>query len=116
MTHPCGRMCPSRCGRVMMGGARCFFEEQEYTAEDVTTPNLLENLEAYLHRWFTGIDFEVERHWAGIHGFTPDRRAAVGLIPDEPRIAFALGFSGYGNSIGLLSAERMTEQLYELNY
>ena len=96
-------------GRVLMGGARCFFEEQEYTAEDVTTPNLLENLEAYLRRWFAGIDFEVERHWAGIHGFTPDRRVAVGLIPTEPRIAFALGFSGYGNSIGLLSAERMVE-------
>ena len=36
-------------------------------------------------------------------------RVAVGLIPNEPRIAFALGFSGYGNSIGLVSAERMVE-------
>ena len=96
-------------GKVLMGGARCFFEEQEYTAEDVTTPNLLANLEDYLHRWFPGIDFEVERHWAGIHGFTPDRRAAIGLIPDQQRIAFALGFSGYGNSIGLVAAERMVE-------
>ncbi len=96
-------------GQVLLGGSRIFFEEQEYTAEDVTTPNLLEHLKAYLRRWFAGIDFEVERHWAGIHGFTTDRRAAVGLIPGEPRIAFALGFSGYGNSIGLLSAERMVE-------
>jgi glycine/D-amino acid oxidase-like deaminating enzyme len=27
----------------------------------------------------------------------------------EPPIAFALGFSGYGNSIGLVAAERMVE-------
>ena len=96
-------------GKILLGGARSFFEEQEYTAEDVTTPNLLDNLTAYLHHWFPGLDFEIERHWAGIHGFTPDRRAAIGLIPTEPRIAFALGFSGYGNSIGLVSAERMVE-------
>ncbi len=96
-------------GKIMIGGARAYFEEQEYTAEDVTTPNLLANLEAYLHHWFPDVDFEVERHWAGIHGFTPDRRVAIGCIPTEPRIAFALGFSGYGNSIGLVSAERMVE-------
>jgi glycine/D-amino acid oxidase-like deaminating enzyme len=96
-------------GRLMIGGARAFFEEQEYTAEDAVTPNLLQHLEAYLRHWFPGISFEVERHWAGIHGFTPDRRVAVGALPDLPDAVFALGFSGYGNSIGLLAAERMVE-------
>jgi gamma-glutamylputrescine oxidase len=93
----------------MIGGARTFFEEQEYTAEDAVTSNLLQNLEAYLRRWFSGVSFEVERHWASIHGFTPDRRVAVGTLPDLPDEVFALGFSGYGNSIGLLAAERMVE-------
>ena len=96
-------------GRLMIGGARAFFEEQEYTAEDAVTPNLLQNLETYLRRWFPDLSFEVEHHWAGIHGFTPDRRAAVGALPDLPDAVFALGFSGYGNSIGLLAAERMVE-------
>lgn len=96
-------------GRLMIGGARAFFEEQEYTAEDAVTPNLIQHLEAYLRHWFPGISFEVERYWAGIHGFTPDRRAAVGTLPDLPDAVFALGFSGYGNSIGLLAAERMVE-------
>ena len=96
-------------GRLMIGGARAFFEEQEYTAEDAVTPNLIQHLEAYLRHWFPGISFEVERYWAGIHGFTPDRRAAVGALPDLPDAVFALGFSGYGNSIGLLAAERMVE-------
>jgi len=96
-------------GRMMIGGARAFFEEQEYTAEDAVTPNLLKNLEEYLRRWFPDVDFEVERYWSGIHGFTPDRRATVGFLPELPDAAFALGFSGYGNSIGLLAAERMVE-------
>ena len=96
-------------GRLMIGGARLFFETQEYTAEDALTPNLQANLESYLRRWFPGVAFEVERWWAGIHGFTPDRRVAIGALPSERRIVFALGFSGYGNSIGLVAAERMVE-------
>ncbi len=96
-------------GRLMIGGARAFFEEQEYTAEDAVTPNLLAHLEGYLRHWFPGVSFAVEHYWAGIHGFTPDRRVAVGVLPELPEAVFALGFSGYGNSIGLLAAERMVE-------
>ena len=101
------RQLPDGC--VLVGGARRFYEEQEFTAEDVVTGNLQSNLEDFVRSWFPGTQFDIQRRWAGIHGFTPDRRVAVGLIPDEPRIAFALGFSGYGNSIGLVSAERMVE-------
>ena len=94
-------------GRLFIGGARAFFEAQEYTAEDALTPDLHVNLVNYLRLWFPGVEFEVERQWAGIHGFTPDRRVAVGSLPDEKRAVFAVGFSGYGNSIGLVAAERM---------
>jgi glycine/D-amino acid oxidase-like deaminating enzyme len=94
-------------GRLFIGGARAFFEAQEYTAEDAITPDLHVNLVNYLRLWFPGVEFEVERQWAGIHGFTPDRRVAVGNFPNEERVVFAVGFSGYGNSIGLVAAERM---------
>ena len=94
-------------GRLFIGGARAFFEAQEYTAEDAITPDLHVNLVNYLRLWFPDVQFEVERQWAGIHGFTPDRRVAVGAFPDEERVVFAVGFSGYGNSIGLVAAERM---------
>ena len=94
-------------GRLFIGGARAFFEAQEYTAEDAITPDLHVNLVNYLRLWFPDVEFEVERQWAGIHGFTPDRRVAVGSFPDEERVVFAVGFSGYGNSIGLVAAERM---------
>ena len=100
-------------GSILVGGSRLFFEKQEDTAEDAVTPDVLASIERYFRQWFPDIDFEIERTWAGIHGFSPDRRAAVGLIPDEPRIAFALGFTGYGNSIGLVSAERMVELALE---
>ena len=94
-------------GRLFIGGARAFFEAQEYTAEDAITPDLHVNLVNYLRLWFPDVEFEVERQWAGIHGFTPDRRVAVGAFPDEERVVFAVGFSGYGNSIGLVAAEHM---------
>ena len=94
-------------GRLFIGGARAFFEAQEYTAEDAITLDLHVNLVNYLRLWFPDVEFEVERQWAGIHGFTPDRRVAVGAFPDEERVVFAVGFSGYGNSIGLVAAKRM---------
>ncbi len=103
-------------GRLFIGGARAFFEAQEYTAEDAVTPNLHVNLVNYLRLWFPGVEFDVERQWAGIHGFTPDHRVAVGALPDEKRVVFAVGFSGYGNSIGLVAAERMVELALDGRY
>ncbi len=94
-------------GRVMIGGGRLQFEAQEYTAEDRVTPNLQAFLLDLLGQRFPAAPQRVERAWAGIQGFTPDRRAVVGLLPGLDRVAFAVGFSGYGNSIGLVAAERM---------
>lgn len=100
---------PLADGRVAIGGARAHFAAQESTLEDATTPNLQARLLAHLRRWLPDVEARVEHGWAGIQGFTSDRRVIVGSLPGQPAIAFAVGFSGYGNGIGLLAAERMVE-------
>ena len=100
---------PGEDGRIIIGGARAYFMEQESTSEDVVTENLHERLVGYLKRWFPDVAPEPVRSWSGIQGFTADRRCVVGTVPDAPTIAFAVGFSGYGNGIGLVAAERMVD-------
>lgn len=100
-------------GRLLVGGARAFFEREESTSEDRNTAELLAKLRAYTERWFPMVDAEPVRAWAGIQGFTADRRVMVGTLPDLPKVSFAVGLSGYGNGIGLVAAERMIEHALE---
>ncbi len=95
-------------GRMLMGGARSLFEKQEYTLVDRPTANVTSVLKSELER-LLGHRVEVEHRWAGTMGFSPDRSPIVGAIPDLEGVFFAGGFSGYGNSLGLLAAERMVE-------
>lgn len=102
-------------GRIMIGGARALFEEEEYTAADWNTPALLQALLDELARLFGDrVEPCIERAWSGTQGFTPDRAVIVGALPAPlERAFFAVGFSGYGNSIGLEAAERMVELALE---
>ncbi len=100
---------PGQDGRVIIGGARAYFMEQESTSEDAVTGNLQERLVGYLKRWLPAVPPEPVRSWSGIQGFTSDRRCIVGTHPQHDTLAFAVGFSGYGNGIGLVAAERMID-------
>ena len=96
-------------GRVLMGGARSLFEADEYTAADWNTEQVTRTLLDEIRRLLDAPELEIDRQWTGTQGFTADRSPIVGTIPDEQGLHFAVGFSGYGNSMGLVAAERMVE-------
>ena len=96
-------------GRLLIGGGSAFSLPLLQTTEDAFVPGARAGLQGYMRRWFPDLEFEITRRWVGARAMTQDRRVAVGSIPEQPRVAFAVGLSGYGNSIGLISAERMVE-------
>jgi glycine/D-amino acid oxidase-like deaminating enzyme len=97
-------------GRLLLGGGRHRFVEQETAYNDEITAPVQELLTSWLRRHFPETcQVGVSRRWAGVDGLTPDGIPIVGVLPDLPRAAFAVGFSGHGNSIGLVAAERLAE-------
>ncbi len=101
-----------RDGRMLVGGGRHRFPQQEATFADEVTPNIQELLARWLGRYFPETArVGVSRRWAGIDGLTPDGLPLVGCLPSEPAVVYAIGFGGHGNSMGLVAAERAVELL-----
>lgn len=98
-------------GRVLLGGGRRQFAATEVGYRDTTTPAVQGALAAFLRRHFPEVDTPVTHRWSGTMGFTPDGIPLVGRLPDLPGVAFAVGFTGHGLGIGLMSAERAVELL-----
>ncbi len=99
-------------GRLMIGGGRHrYFAQEAVFSNEVTAP-VQAVLEEFLARYFPeGTRVGISRRWAGNDGLTVDGLPLVGQLPDEPRVSFAVGFSGHGNSMGLVAAERLADLL-----
>jgi gamma-glutamylputrescine oxidase len=88
-------------GRLLVGGGRDRFAEQEWTsAADPTAP-----VQGYIERIaarFAGASVPVEHRWAASVGYTADGRA---LVTEVDRAVVACGgYSGTGNLVGPLAA------------
>ena len=81
------------------------------TPDDRTTEAVPRTSEAYLHTHFPDIEAPIERRWAGIMGFSVDGLPLVGTLPDQPRVGFAVGFTGHGLALGAGTAERAVDML-----
>ena len=96
-------------GRLMVGGGRFQYPDEERSHSDETTPNVQGVIERFIAERFPEAEGRIERKWAGIHGMTPDGLPIVGSLPDEPEVYFVVGFSGHGNSMGLVAGERVMD-------
>lgn len=96
-------------GRLLIGGGRYQFIDEERTFSDAVNPNVQNVLIQYLAQYFPEITVDVSRRWAGIHGMTKDGLPLIGSLPHKPEVYYAVGFSGHGNSLGLVAAERAAE-------
>jgi glycine/D-amino acid oxidase-like deaminating enzyme len=86
-------------GRLVAGGFRDVSLQDEFTAEEVTTPLVQAALERFVDS-LLGRALRIDYRWAGIFGLVLDFLPVVGRVPDENSVWVAGGYSGHGNVLG----------------
>ena len=86
-------------GRVVAGGFRDVSLQNEFTAEEQTTPVVQDALERFVNGLF-GRELRVDYRWAGIFGMVFDFLPVVGRVPELEGVWTAGGYSGHGNVLG----------------
>jgi glycine/D-amino acid oxidase-like deaminating enzyme len=99
-------------GRVLVGGARHLHLEQETGYEDGTTPELQDDLAAYLADHFPEVaNARIDRRWSGTMGFSPDGLPVVGTVPGVPGAIYAAGFTGHGMGYSMRFGDLLASRL-----
>jgi glycine/D-amino acid oxidase-like deaminating enzyme len=86
-------------GRLVAGGFRDVSLQEEFTAEEVTTPAVQDALEEFVAS-LAGRSLRVDYRWAGIFGLVFDFLPVVGRVPGVEGAWMAGGYSGHGNVLG----------------
>jgi len=86
-------------GRLVAGGFRDLSLQEEFTAEEVTTPAVQDALEQFVSS-LAGRALRVDYRWAGIFGLVFDFLPVVGSVPGVEGAWVAGGYSGHGNVLG----------------
>jgi gamma-glutamylputrescine oxidase len=86
-------------GRIVAGGFRDVSLQDEFTADEVTTPVVQDALESFVAS-LVGHPLRVDHRWAGIFGLVLDFVPVVGRVPGSERVWVAGGYSGHGNVLG----------------
>ncbi len=73
--------------------------QDEFTAEERTTPVVQAALERFVNDLF-GRELRVDYRWAGIFGMVFDFLPVVGPVPELDGVWMAGGYSGHGNVLG----------------
>ncbi|MCB0696512.1 MAG: FAD-binding oxidoreductase [Chitinophagaceae bacterium] len=86
-------------GRILLGGGRNLDFEGERTGEAFVTEMIQENLEQKLREVIIpGVDFEIERRWAGIMAFGENKQPIIKVFSN--RVFGAFRFGGMGVALG----------------
>jgi gamma-glutamylputrescine oxidase len=86
-------------GRLVAGGFRDVSLQEEFTADEVTTPAVQDALEEFVAS-LAGRPLRVDYRWAGIFGLVFDFLPVVGPVPGVDGAWIAGGYSGHGNVLG----------------
>lgn len=86
-------------GRIVAGGFRDASLDEEFTADDVTTPVVQNALDRFIESHL-GRRLRVDYRWAGIFGLVFDFLPVVGRVPGQDGLWVAGGYSGHGNVLG----------------
>ena len=100
-------------GPVVLGGRREYALGGELGVTDDTTinPDVSAALHDFLLLFPELSEYQVEREWTGIMGFTPDYMPIIGKIPKVANNYAFAGFSGYGAPVIFLAAKSMAESI-----
>ena len=94
------RQLPDR--RLVLGGCRQFFLDQEMGYGDLVTRNIQGELERYMKDHFPELaGVHIDHRWSGVMAFTADGLPLVGELPHLPGVFFVVGCNGHGLGYGL---------------
>ncbi|MFA7341116.1 MAG: FAD-binding oxidoreductase [Candidatus Obscuribacterales bacterium] len=100
------RQLPDR--RLVVGGCRQSFLEEETGYADLVTKPVQTALEHYLKDHFPELaGIAIEYRWSGPMAFTHDGLPLVGALPHLPSVHFAVGCNGHGLGYSMTLAERV---------
>lgn len=96
-------------GSIVLGGCRALAPNKDVnTWETSTTPEVQAALEQILPRLFPQLSgLQVERRWAGLMDFSPDRIPIVDRVPGLDNAWFIGGLSGHGMPFGMLLGQHL---------
>ena len=97
-------------GRIVAGGFRDISLQDEFTADEVTTPVVQQALEEFVEA-LVGRRLRVDYRWAGIFGLVLDFLPVVGPVPDDDGLWVAGGYSGHGNVLGFACGRLVAEAI-----
>jgi glycine/D-amino acid oxidase-like deaminating enzyme len=94
------RQLPDR--RLVIGGCRQSFLDQEVGYGDLVTRNIQSELEHYMKDHFPELaGVHIDHRWSGVMAFTADGLPLVGELHNMPGVFFAVGCNGHGLGYGL---------------
>jgi gamma-glutamylputrescine oxidase len=94
------RQLPDR--RLVVGGCRQFFLDDEVGFADLVTRGVQSALEHYMKDHFPELaGVAIDYRWSGLMAFTPDGLPLVGEMANLPGVFFATGCNGHGLGYGL---------------
>lgn len=91
--------------RLLIGGARNYFLEQEYTYEMETSNNVINHLKHYINKFILpNTSFEIDMQWSGIMAMGKEKNPIVKRVNDSLILCVRMG--GMGVALGpILSDE-----------
>lgn len=89
-------------GSFLLGGWRHEYAEREAGYSDETTEEVQGALERFMRARFPETALvPIETRWTGTMGFSRDGLPLVGTLPEDRRVAYAVGFTGHGFGLAL---------------
>jgi gamma-glutamylputrescine oxidase len=97
-------------GRIVAGGFRDVSLQDEFTADEATTPVVQSALDEFV-RSLLDRELRVDYRWAGIFGLVLDFLPVVGRVPGDESLWVAGGYSGHGNVLGFACGRLVAEAI-----
>jgi len=91
---------------LLMGGRRNVDELTEETDKDEINPKIQTSLQQLLRK-SVNLEWNVDRSWAGIMGYTESELPEVGTV--DTNIVYLAGYSGHGMGMGFHGAKALVE-------
>lgn len=98
-------------GRILIGGARNLYAEQETTAEFGQTHNLKQYLQSFVEEKILGTSTRFEYEWSGILGVGETKAPIIKEVMDGVFVGVRLG--GMGVAIGSGVGQSLAEKVFD---